>query len=97
MIRWIQRLVEAGLLIVTRYGRGMANGYQLLGLPDEVIAGRSPRYDGSRDRQSHPEVTGGHHGSTSYLIGEKKRVKNGYISPPQGAYAQGRYGSLMKR
>jgi len=99
VIRWVQRLIEAGLLIVTRYGRGMANGYQLLGLPDEVIAGRSPRNGSSRDRQSHPEVTGGHQGSAGYLIEEKKGVKNSYLSPPRdpNAYSQTRYGQLARR
>ncbi len=50
VIRACQALVRAGLLVVTRWGQGRPNGYALVGIDAQALAGRS-------DNAAAPAVT----------------------------------------
>jgi hypothetical protein len=43
VVRSVQRLASAGLLLVRRLGQGRPNGYELIGMDPDALAGRSAR------------------------------------------------------
>ena len=95
VIRACQAMVEAGLLLVKRRGQGLPNAYQLVGIDQDALDGRS-------DKRASPRVPERANPARARHSSEKRTYdgrRSGYTPPSTngGDYLETRYGRLQPR
>jgi biotin operon repressor len=91
--RAVGELVTAGLVQTIRYGLGRPNGYVLLGVNEDDLAGRA-----SGRRPAGGAVAGRvRPRARDYSSQKERRPKNGYTYPPRaGSLLETRYGRYVR-